>query len=311
MDVRKSSIGFKKHLTLVIIFSLFVGFSSCASKRNYRTEKAYSGPERDKSELAIIVGDITPEDFTILGQVDSLSTTLKYTYTNRCEILPGKHTVEIAHGGYFTNFNVDIYLVTFEAKAEKTYSIKAFTNQEKKEVAIQVIDADSGERVPSTSAHKYTLRENHQPKNRNVSWKSINNNYTTKRGYTGPKQKKSSLARVKENDDAHLYFIDSIFVGDRSYKNVVFEILPGSHTHTIAVTHPIGKDFFNSSRRHNSSIFIGFYKVTFDAEIGKNYSIEAETDLESSMVYIYVTEATSGERVPSTVDYCYHLKENE
>ena len=51
--------------------------------------------------------------------------------------------------------------------------------------------------------------------------------------------------------------------------------------------------------------------MTFDAKAGKTYIIHTDTDPKTSMVDVYVTDANSGERIESTVDYIYKLIDKE
>lgn len=132
--------------------------------------------------------------------------------------------------------------------------------------------------------------------------------YSTKKAYVGTKQKKASLATVKgvskttqNEDNTYLYSIDTILVA--GYKKGL--ILPG--THTIEVVH---------GQKTVSGLFVliwfqGNYLVTFDAEAGKTYILNAETIPETNHVDVYVTNANTGERIASTVDYKYKLKEKE
>lgn len=135
--------------------------------------------------------------------------------------------------------------------------------------------------------------------------------YTTKKAYVGRIQRKASLATIKgtrvsskANEFTCLYSVDSIPVMkpyDLSYRYVLCEIIPGPHTIEIA-------DFQNESQW---TLLTGRYLVSFDAEAGKTYIIESVTDQATSTVDVFVTEEKSGKRVPSTVDYYYHLKESD
>ena len=137
----------------------------------------------------------------------------------------------------------------------------------------------------------------------------------TKKAYIGSRQKNDCLATVKAGGNPDkigeynaLVKVDSIPV-NTAHDNNRFRkcvVLPGSHTIEFTINNTIT---FNGFFRR--SLYIGTYLVTFDAEAGKTYIIETETDSETSLIDVFVTEEKSGEQVPSTVDYYYHLKEKE
>lgn len=135
----------------------------------------------------------------------------------------------------------------------------------------------------------------------------------TKKAYIGPRQKNDSLATIKaygyaNNIGGHTVLdkVDSLFVNTahNSYRFRKCVVLPGTHTIEFTINNTIT---FNGMIRR--VLYIGTYLVTFEAEAGKTYTIDAETDLENSIVDVYVTEAMSGEIVPSIVEHKYKLKE--
>lgn len=137
--------------------------------------------------------------------------------------------------------------------------------------------------------------------------------YTNKtiKAYDGPKKDKTSLALVKGLDcpPKKGEFIRVMQIDGTSFKRETpiydakyrFNVLSG--THTIDIIH--------YQRDHNVIWFIGRYLVSFDAEAGKSYIINANTNPKTSVVDIYVTDADNGERIASTVDYKFKFKEKE
>ena len=150
--------------SIIVIFAILVGISSCVSKN--RIVKVYDPLEQNTASLAFIErGDIpnshSQEEYVLVYQVDSIIVAEGRTAIapKRCEILPGKHTIEVFHRKRVAPYILGRYLVTFEAEAGKTYSIKAETDPIKREVDISVIDINSGERIASTSTHRFLLRD--------------------------------------------------------------------------------------------------------------------------------------------------------
>ena len=88
------------------------------------------------------------------------------------------------------------------------------------------------------------------------------------------------------------------YITDAKYS---FKIMPGLHS--IEIMH--------FQRDHKVIWFIGRYLVSFNAEAGKTYIINADTDPETNVVDVYVTDADSEERIESIVDYKYQIKEKE
>ena len=136
----------------------------------------------------------------------------------------------------------------------------------------------------------------------------------TKKAYEGPKQNKASLAIVKgaripnhyyPHETINITLIDSSFSSGNyphSTPRQQLSILPGNHKVFIA--------HWQFPER-GICYLLGYYLVTFDAEAGKTYIIKADTDYETSVVDVYVTDADSGERIASTVDYYYKLVDKE
>jgi hypothetical protein len=140
------------------------------------------------------------------------------------------------------------------------------------------------------------------------------------RVYDGPERDEASIAIVKGIDPPGKYHIsnkqeeytfinriDSISVlsgrfGARTPKRC--DLLPGIHT--IEFHHYINDDTFGIFGK-----CLGRYIVTVDAEAGRTYIINAETNLKTGIVDVFVTDANSGKRVASTVKYRYVLKEKE
>lgn len=329
-----------KSKTLIIaIMAILLGCSSCVSskyaKAYDRTEKAYAGPEQNKASLAYIdmgetlvassyasikKGDIPAEykEGLLLFQVDSIPVTegKQAISPKHCEILPGTHTVEVFHRQWdYLIFFLGRYYVTFDAEAGKTYSIKADTDHEKREVDLYVFDSETGERIASTVEYKYTLKEksnDHFDSQERVHYSiyrsSSNYPKITRKAYAGPKQKESSLAFVrgvdvptKTRELTTLIQVDSIPLANIQTSLNQYNILPG--THTIEIAH--------YQEKNNIEFFLGSYLVTFDTKVGKTYIIKAEVIPGTSMVDVYVTDADSGARIESIVDYKYKIKEKK
>lgn len=147
--------------TFFCIITLLAG-GSCVSTKI--TVRAYDGPKRNPASLAFIEREdlqlIKQEkEYTLLTQVDSIPVTTgkQHVTPQRCDILPGTHTVEILHRQLQSPYFLGCYLVTFEAEAGKTYTIKANTDHTKRVVDIYVIDVSSQERIISTVDRKYIL----------------------------------------------------------------------------------------------------------------------------------------------------------
>lgn len=145
---------------------------------------------------------------------------------------------------------------------------------------------------------------------------SLSQNQRVK-AYSDKRQNTQSLAIIKPSLEFNTHraipdniteYTSIIQIDDQSVRRNSFkypkrcDVLPG--THTITITHTQNIDDCHCQR------FLGRYSVTFDAEAGKTYIIHSETDFETDVVDIYVTDEDSGERIASTVDYCYNLKED-
>lgn len=144
--------------------------------------------------------------------------------------------------------------------------------------------------------------------------------HKTVRVYNGPVRDEATIAIVKGIDPPGKYHVfkkqeeytlinrvDSISVlsgrlGMHPPKRC--DLIPG--THVIEFHHFINDDTFHAFEK-----LLGRYVVTFDAEAGKTYIINAETNLKTGIVDVFVTDANSGKRVASTVKYRYVLKEKE
>ena len=140
------------------------------------------------------------------------------------------------------------------------------------------------------------------------------------RVYDGPVRDEATIAIIKGIDPPGKYhvsktqeeytlinLVDSILVtsgrfGVRTPKRC--DLIPG--THMIEFHHCINDDTFGVFGK-----CIGRYVLSFDAEAGKTYIINAETNLKTGIVDVFVTDANSGKRVASTVKYRYVLKEKE
>ena len=152
------------YYSTIAILAILVMFSSCYSKN--RIVKVYDPQEQNTASLAFIERGNLPdthsqEEYVLVYQVDSIKVA-EGTHAiapKRCEILPGRHTIEVFHRKRVAPYILGRYLVTFEAEAGKTYSIKAETDQIKREVDISVIDINSGERIKSTASYRFVLRD--------------------------------------------------------------------------------------------------------------------------------------------------------
>ena len=84
--------------------------------------KLYSGPKRDRSELALIQAQEAPYDYVILDSLDGES-----TRTSAAWILPGKHTIEFHWYWERVGYVYSSPIITFELTAEagKTYVMRA------------------------------------------------------------------------------------------------------------------------------------------------------------------------------------------
>lgn len=128
------------------------------------TRNAYIGPEQKRSSLAFVRGVDMPtktRELTTLIQVDSIPVTNIQTSLNQYNILPGTHTIEIAHYQEKNNieFFLGSYLVTFDTKVGKTYIVKAEAIPGTSLVDVYVTDADSGEQIASTVDYKFKFKE--------------------------------------------------------------------------------------------------------------------------------------------------------
>lgn len=136
--------------------------------------------------------------------------------------------------------------------------------------------------------------------------------YKTIKAYDGHKKDKASLSIVQGVDCPHPKigeFTKIIRIDNTPFERKApaydgkyrFMTLPGAHSFDII--------HYQTNRR--VLWFLGWYIVTFDAEAGKAYIIHADTNPETSVVDVYVTDADSGERITSIVDYKYKFKEKE
>ena len=146
---------------------------------------------------------------------------------------------------------------------------------------------------------------------------SLSQNQIVK-AYSGKSQNAQSLAYIKPNLEFnthraipnHITEYTSITkIDGQSVRKNAFkypkrcDILPG--THTITITHTQNIDDCHCQ------LFLGCYSVTFEAKAGKTYIIHTNTNPETSMVDIYVTDGDTGERIESTVEYTYKLTDKE
>lgn len=147
--------------TLAIIIIL-LGLCSCYSN-NSIVVKAYEGPKQEKASLASVKGSYNSNiskkhTFTQISQIDSIPVTIgKHKFFPKsCDILPGTHTIET------WCWNNDAYpmrgrfLVTFDAKAGRTYTINAKITHDKNSVEVYVTD-DKEKLVESSTKYKFLL----------------------------------------------------------------------------------------------------------------------------------------------------------
>ncbi len=131
------------------------------------------------------------------------------------------------------------------------------------------------------------------------------------KAYDDPEKDKTSLAIVQGVNYPPKIgeFTKIIQIDDTPFKRETpfidgkyrFMILPGLHT----------IDIIHYQRDHKIIWFIGRYLVSFNAEAGKTYIIHTDTNPETSVVDVYVTDEDTGERIESTVDYKFKFKEKE
>ena len=149
------------------ITAMLVGLSSCLSRKMNKIVRVYDGPVRETTSICVIDRGERPkakEEFTLVFKIDSVFVLSgKFgVVPKRCEFLPGVHTIEIEHRALVFPYDLGRYLVTFCAQAGKTYYIKANTDQNTQEVDIYVTDANSGDRIESTTKRRFSLINNQQ-----------------------------------------------------------------------------------------------------------------------------------------------------
>ena len=141
----------KKHLFLICI-AFSMAFCSC------RPYKAYVGPRQDKTAVAIVTqGDNSltidskkTSESALLIKVDDIEVSSSgKKFPKKCEILPGKHRIEIRHHQKWNDNGKShkLYFVTFVATAGQTYTIMPATDLESKREEFYVIDNSNGKRV--------------------------------------------------------------------------------------------------------------------------------------------------------------------
>lgn len=145
----------KKHLFLICI-ALSMAFCSC------RPYQAYVGPRQGKSAVAIvaqgdnnlIIDSKKTSESALLVKVDDMEVgNSDKGYPKKCEILPGKHVIEICHLQKWNDksksaekFNKH-YIVIFIAHAGQKYTIMPVTDLESMQEEFHVINNSTGERV--------------------------------------------------------------------------------------------------------------------------------------------------------------------
>lgn len=155
----------KTFISIIAVTAFLLCLPSCFTNK---TIKAYDGPEKDKSSLAIVKGiDCPPKigEFTRVMQIDVTPVTRKTPYITDAKysfkIMPGLHSIEIMHfqRDHKVIWFIGRYLVSFNAEAGKTYIINADTDPETNVVDVYVTDADSEERIESIVDYKYQIKE--------------------------------------------------------------------------------------------------------------------------------------------------------
>ena len=145
----------KKHLFLICI-AISVAFCSC------RPYQAYVGPRQDKSAVAIVaqgVNNLTIDlkktsESALIVKIDDMEVgNSDKGYPKKCEILPGKHVIEVCHLQKWidrTNaaekFNKH-FIVIFVAEAGQSYTVMPETDVESMQEVFHVINNSTGERV--------------------------------------------------------------------------------------------------------------------------------------------------------------------
>ena len=145
----------KKHLFLICI-AISIAFCSC------RPYQAYVGPRQDKSAVAIVaqgdnhltIDSKNTSESALLVKVDDMEVgSSDKGYPKKCEILPGKHVVEVCHLQKWndrTNTAVKFnkhFIVTFVADAGQSYTIMPVTDPESMREEFHVIKNSTGERI--------------------------------------------------------------------------------------------------------------------------------------------------------------------
>ena len=133
-----------------------MAFCSC------RPYQAYVGPRHDKSEVAIVVqghnnltidSKKTSESLLIVKVDDMEVGNSDKGYPKKCEILPGKHVIEVCHIQKWNDrtnsaekYNKH-FIVIFVAEAGQSYTIMPETDVESLQEEFHVINNSTGERV--------------------------------------------------------------------------------------------------------------------------------------------------------------------
>ena len=145
----------KKHLFLICI-AISVAFCSC------RPYQAYVGPRQDKSAVAIVaqgVNNLTIDlektsESALIVKIDDMEVgNSDKGYPKKCEILPGKHVIEVCHLQKWNDrtnaaekFNKH-FIVIFVAEAGQSYTVMPETDVESMQEVFHVINNSTGERV--------------------------------------------------------------------------------------------------------------------------------------------------------------------
>ena len=145
----------KKHLFLICI-AISIAFCSC------RPYQAYVGPRQDKSAVAIVaqgdnkltIDSKKTSESAFLVKVDDMEVgNSDKGFPKKCEILPGKHVVEVCHLQKWNDRTNSAekhnkhFIVIFVAEAGQSYTIMPVTDVESMREEFHVINNNTGERV--------------------------------------------------------------------------------------------------------------------------------------------------------------------
>ena len=145
----------KKHLLLICI-ALSMAFCSC------RPYQAYVGPRQAKSAVAVVaqgnnnltIDSKKTSESALLVKVDDMEVgNSDKGYPKKCEILPGKHVVEVCHLQKWNDKTNSAekhnkhFIVIFVANAGQSYTIMPVTDVESMREEFHVIDNSNGERI--------------------------------------------------------------------------------------------------------------------------------------------------------------------